>query len=192
MKINKIKSLCKDAKRIRICYDPKRKIQWISDGTAMYPLFKLPMLTAENIFTIFDIPEDKQGNIMFEEVDELPKSIDFDDYSPADADVTVEHINIVFEGRVLVPMRCQSGTLLVDKKYLSPFKNSVNFHERVREHGVSVITAHEGMLLNGVILPYTATQSLAEWLVNTGETLCLCNGKKILDREALEYSDEEE
>ena len=189
MKNSKIIQLCKAAKRITVFNDKDRHIQWISDGSALYPLLKLPRFTQENIFAFFDIHEEKQGKIFFEERDELPTSVDISDSTKGDVPVVLEGTQIVYNGRTLVPVKGSTGTLLIDKKYLAPFDEEVTYSERVRENGLPLIVAHEGMFLCGVIIPHTADAKLAEWLINIGETLRLNNSDNFITDV---YSDDDE
>lgn len=169
MKIGTIEKLCKSAKRISIVNDGERSIQWISDGYCMYPLFKLPKLNAENIFAIFDIPEDKQGKIQFDVRDDFPVSLNFGDVDGAEHVITPDAYSINANGITLVPFRCSLGVMLIDKKYLGVFDGEVTFYERCTSFGWPYLVAKEGMFISGVILPYTADYKLSEWLVNTGE-----------------------
>ena len=61
MKLSSIQQICKGAKRIELFSDPSAPVQYISDGGAFYPLYGLPKMEEENVFTLFDIPEKKQA-----------------------------------------------------------------------------------------------------------------------------------
>ena len=171
MKIQKIQQLCKAAKRIMIINDEAHGIQWISDGYCIYPLFNLPRLTRENIFALFDIPEEKQGKIFFDERDELPTGLDFSDVADGERVVSPENYSINAHGRSLAVIKGAEGGQLFDKKYLAPFDDDAVLYERCRKYGHPYIVAKEGMFLAGVILPFEAREELAEWLVNIGEQL---------------------
>ena len=58
MKLKKIEQILKRNKTIILYHGPD-DIQFLSDGAALYPMFNLPELTKESIFTMFDIPEEK-------------------------------------------------------------------------------------------------------------------------------------
>jgi len=70
MKIKSISAICKANKSV-ILYEGE-SCQWISDGAAIFPLFGLPKMTKEHIFTMFDVPEDKRDGFYFESRDEMP------------------------------------------------------------------------------------------------------------------------
>lgn len=191
MKIQKIQALCKSAKRIMIVNDSKLGIQWLSDGSAIYPLFKLPRLSEENIFAMFDIPEDKQGKIYYDERDRLPVSLDFSDTSEGEQLVTLEPFGITAYGRSLEVIRGSCGAMLIDKKYLAPFDDGVQLYERVRIHGTPYIVAKEGMFIAGIILPFEARAELARWLVNTGEAMITVSDDEPM-QSSMSFEDSEE
>ena len=192
MKISKIESLCKSAKRITVVNDKKRNIQWISDGTAIYPLFKLPKLTAENIFYMFDIPEEKQGKIYFEELDELPAALDFNDANDFESDATRGTISLVVGGSTLIPFECSVGTILISKKHLDVFDDDAIFFERRRANGGVYLAAKEGLFLAGVILPYTADTKLAETLKYMGGFLLIGQSGTRADQYYIDEDEENE
>lgn len=171
MKIQKIQQLCKSAKRIIIFNDADEGIQWISDGYCIFPLLNLPRLTEDNIYTLFDIPEDKRGKIFFEEREELPSSISVDTYEKGEISVKPEQFGIYAYGQACDVFRGAEGALLVDSKYLSVFDKDVTYFERLRVGGSPYIVAKEGMFVSGVILPFEANITLKEWLVNVSESL---------------------
>lgn len=82
MKIKSIAAICKKSKRV-VLYS-KRNIegdivqQYISDGSAVYPVSGLPALDEESILTIFDIPE-KQREDWFVKDADIPDGINFED-----------------------------------------------------------------------------------------------------------------
>lgn len=177
MKIQKIQQLCKSAKRIIIFNDEDQGIQWISDGYCIFPLLNLPRLTEDNIYALFDIPEDKRGKISFEEREELPKSLCFEDYFEGECAVKPEQFGLVAYGRALEVIRGAEGATLYDKKYFSVFDDDVILFERLREKGSPYIVAKEGMFVAGVIMPFEPNIQLKEWMTNVAETL-RCNEEK--------------
>ena len=191
MKIQKIQALCKSAKRIMIINDSKLGIQWLSDGTAIYPLFKLPRLSEENIFAMFDIPADKQGKIYYDERDRLPETLDFGDTAEGEQLVNLEPFGITAYGRGLEVFRGSEGAMLVDKKYLAPFDDSVAYYERVRRGGRPYIVAKEGMFISGIILPFEARHELSKWLSNTGEAMITVSDDEPMQSQ-LQFEDDEE
>lgn len=157
MKLSSIQQICKGAKRIELFSDPSASVQYISDGGAFYPLYNLPELEEENVFTLFDIPEKKQEKIRFERKHRLPDVFDFSD--TADDEVALEFgtLSICKRGRILSPLKTSLGIVYINEKYLKPFsdaENGVQLFERHTPGGGIYIAVKEGFLLTGIILPY--------------------------------------
>ncbi len=190
MKIQKIQQLCKAAKRIIIIEDAVHGTQWISDGYCVYPLFNLPRLSKENIFAMFDIPEDKQGAILFEEMEELPASMDFSDTADGEQVVSPEPFGISAYGRSFEVINGAEGAMLVDSKYLKVFEKDAVFYERYREHGTPYIVVKEGMFLAGVVIPFVDKGQIAEWLVNTGEALIVARENDVAAQVSMHFEPE--
>lgn len=173
MKIGQIEKLCKSAKRITVTNDPAHRVQWIGDGSCLYPFFRLPKLTAESVFAIFDIPEEKQGKIFFEERDELPVKMEATETGDDDNLIFPEAGCVVHEGRTLALFKSSTGILCIDKKYLSPFDDSVTYHEYCRTNATPYIVVKEGLFVAGILFPAAPDERLGEWLVNVGEAICV-------------------
>ena len=168
MKLSKIGALCKAYKRF-VVYNVGRGMQWISDGYAAYPLCDLPPLEEDNVFAIFDIPEDKRGKMYFDERQGVPAGMSFADAVQDEVEIKPYSIGIIWQGAIYYPCKSREGILFVDKKYLSPFEDGVVLYERWAENGTPYIAAKRGMLLEGVITPAgIATAELAELLCEVG------------------------
>lgn len=156
MKINSIQQICKGAKRIELYTVADKSIQWISDGGAFYPLYNLPQLKQENIFTMFDIPENKQDKIRFEHKNALPQAMSFEDHANGETQLELGGISVCTRGQVLLPLKTSLGIVYINQKYLAPFKDSKNgvaLHERITPSGEVYIAVKEGFLLTGIIRP---------------------------------------
>lgn len=171
MKLSAIQQICKGAKRIEF-YTPDDGVQWIGDGGALYPLYDLPRLEGENVFTMFDIPENKRNKISLWEYGELPQNLYAGDVDEAESLVEQGNISVNLNGRSLLPLKTSLGAVYINQKYLIPFKdseNGVQLYERTTKGGKVYIAVKEGFLLTGIILPYdTITQGFIEEL----EELC--------------------
>lgn len=154
MKIKAVEAICKAQKTIILMESGGR--QWISNGSALFPLYNLPHLSQENIFTMFDIPEDKRDKYYFEQRDGLPSGLCFDDTVESEQPITRGMISIVLHGRILEPLQTSVGILYINQRYLAPFddaKNGIELYERADANGRIYIVVKDGMLLCGVILP---------------------------------------
>ena len=168
MKLSKIGALCKAYKRF-VVYNVGNGMQWISDGYAAYPLYDLPPLEEDNVYAIFDIPEDKRGKMYFDERHDVPSGMSFADAVADEVEIKPYSIGIIWQGAIYYPCKSREGVLFIDKKYLSPFEEGTVLYERWAENGTPYIAAKRGMLLEGVITPAgIATAELAELLCEVG------------------------
>ena len=157
VKLSSIQQICKGAKRIELFSDPSAPVQYISDGGAFYPLYGLPKMEEENVFTLFDIPEKKQEKIRFERKHKLPEIINFSDTTDDEIALEFGMISICTRGRILSPLKTSLGIVYINEKYLKPFsdaENGVQLFERHTPGGEIYIAVKEGFLLTGIIIPY--------------------------------------
>lgn len=98
MKLKKIEQILKRNKTIILYHGPD-DIQFLSDGAALYPMFNLPELTKESIFTMFDIPEEKASKFLFE-IRALSQSLDVNvkDIDPTENLLERSKISICLNG----------------------------------------------------------------------------------------------
>lgn len=156
MGIKKIEAICKASRRIVVLWGGE--CQWIGDGSAFYPVYGLPLLTEEHIFTMFDIPEDKRSKYLFTET-EMPTTYDFSDSCDSEVPLIREDLSVIRYGMTLIPFKTSEGISFVDKRYLKPLEDGENEYvlcERTAKNGQVYIVAKQGFLLAGVIMPYAA------------------------------------
>lgn len=156
MGIKKIEAICKAARRIVVLWGGE--CQWIGDGSAFYPVYGLPILTEENIFTMFDIPEDKRSKFVFTET-EMPATYNFSDQCDSEVPLVREEISVIRYGMTLIPFKTSEGITYVDRRYLKPLEDGENEYvlcERTAKNGQVYIVAKQGFLLAGVIMPAAA------------------------------------
>lgn len=194
MKINSIQQICKGAKRIELYTVEDKNVQWISDGGAFYPLYNLPQLEQENVFTMFDIPEDKQNKIRFEHKFTLPQAMNFEDHANGETLLELGGISIYTRGQILLPLKTSLGIVYINQKYLAPFKdskNGVTLHERITPNGAVYIVAKEGFLLTGIILPLDViTKGFVDELESIYKLSAVAAENKKLSREEAEVPEQ--
>ncbi len=154
MKIKKIIDLIKKSKILHIYED--KSCQWLSDGSAVYPLFDLPEVTAETICAMYDITP-KEIEKMAIKTDPLPKVLNFkdcDEYEQLTAKSTIE---LIYHGKTLILYASSQGVAFVDKKYFAPFgdidEDYLRVYERYTETGGLYFAVKNGMELVGIIMP---------------------------------------
>lgn len=153
MKIKSIANICKQQKRIYL-YDDNGT-QWVGDGAAMYPLFDLPHLESENVFTIFDIPEKQRNKILFKE-GTTPVGVNLEDISDGEILLNDDMIGITKGGSSMMPLETQAGLVFINAKYLSPVSDidgTMELYERMSADGRQYIVIKYGMLIYGAIMP---------------------------------------
>ena len=182
MKLSKVGALCKGAKRF-VIYKTWSG-QWISDGYAIYPIRELPPLQEDNVYALFDIPEDKRGKVQYEEKN-VPYGINLNDGCDDEVVVQIAPISIVYHGSIITPIKGRGGILYIDRKYLSPLGDDITLYERYYPRDDrSYIVAKRGLLLEGVILPAEiATKELAKTLKHIGELTELVAGDEDFEPE---------
>lgn len=154
MKIKEIARLCKKRKRITVYQ--VGNTQWVSNGAAAYPLYGLPKLGEESLFTMFDIPQESRDSYFYREEQveqgdtEFP--ISFEDYFEREEQAEPEELVISYFWEGLKGIRTSSGTVFFDSELLKPFDDDYNFYVRLSPKGVPYIAVKKGMILLGVIL----------------------------------------
>lgn len=154
MKIKQIESILKQEKTIIVAETPS--CQWLSNGAAFYPVYNLPKLTKENIFTLFDVAEDKREKFYFEER-ALPTFLNFEDGDSTEQMIERGTMSIIAQGRVLEPLKTSQGIAFINSRYLKPFADADNgyeLYERIDEFGRVYIAVKSGFMLLGIIAPY--------------------------------------
>ena len=153
MKIKQIESILKSSKTIII--SKTDSCLWLSNGYAYYPIHNIPKLTKENIFTMFDIPEDKRNKFYCDERG-LPDDLNFDDYDISEEMLTQSKMSIDTPHGSFVPLITNRDILFTKKEYLKPFRDmeQVELYLRQTHSGHGYIAVKNGMILVGVIIPY--------------------------------------
>ena len=171
MKLSKIGALCRAAKHF-IIYRSRDGRQWLSDGYAIFPLKDMPLLSADNVLTIFDVPEEKRGRMLTEETDKLPDSLDLSDSVDDEIGLTQVPMVIRYRGAAYSPFFARGRVIFVECKYLSCFGDSVELFARMLSSEKMYVAVKKGFFLQGVILPAeVASEQLASWLSDMGEAI---------------------
>ena len=151
MKLQKIKSICKEARRILLF--EAASYQWISNGYAAYPCYNLPRLNEENIFAIFDIPDSDKGKIIFIEK-AAPEKLDFDDCHSGEVLLERYPLAIRSHGQMLLPLNFAGQVVYINEKFLTPFsdiKEGYELYGRIDSEGKPYVAVKTGMILLGII-----------------------------------------
>lgn len=130
--------------------------QYLSDGSAVYPISGLPELDEESILTIFDVQE-KERDKWIVKRSAIPAGICLDDVAAVERPVEEDSISIAYGGMILRPLQTTHGLVFIDSRYLAPVSDVLDvleLYERTTKSGTPYIVAKAGFLLQAVIMPF--------------------------------------
>lgn len=142
--------------------ETKIAMQYLSDGTAVYPLENLPIFNTFTIRGLLELTSDDPLECFLDATPEWFETVlaDYDD-----SDVPLAETADMFGYSVLETFHNNKDDnfpelcFFVDPKYLAPLSDEKYdlFSRKVRitETAVHVIVAKEGLILKAVIMPYT-------------------------------------
>ncbi len=151
MKIKKIITLIKDSKLL-IIFEGK-DCQWLSDGYAMYPVFKNTEISPEFLCDLHDIDIKKMA--IRNEL--LPTTFNYADIVENEKQLQKSNIEIVHNGKHIVGYETSEGISFVEKRYFAPFadmdESYLTVYERYTSTGTMYFAVKNSMNLVGIILP---------------------------------------
>lgn len=137
MIIKAIAQICK-TRKTAVLYDTD-EIQWITDGYATYPLYKMPRFNEETLPTLLDIPEKKVKSYILR-TDEFPKSLSRLDYEEEEEAIEEFDINIEYQSDSLIPFNTSHGLVFMDSTYLKPLKDMSEIRFLKEKHRMVIYT----------------------------------------------------
>ena len=174
MKIKQVESILKCTKYITL-YDAG-KCQWVSDGVASYPLYNMPWLDEESLFTMLDVPKDSRSKYIFRHFDLENVPLNFVDIVSDEKVLERNMMTLNITGRTIEPLKTSKGIVFLDVKYLKPFadEQSVKLCERSTEDGATYIAVKSGLLLLGIIMPFDPLNNTFVELLTELTNLSVC------------------
>lgn len=152
MLIKKLIALCKKSGLI-IVYNTEDGTQWLSDGHAIFPVYKDFEFNSYSLCDIYDIDKDKVAK---HDMTGLPALMSGADRVPDETECEVLPIKIYRNGDVHIALETKSGIAFIRQRILSPLSDTASsdilFFERKTEAG-PVYAAKVGMQLAALILP---------------------------------------
>lgn len=130
--------------------------QYISDGSAIYPVIGLPYINEETLLTMWDIPE-KQRDSWTVRTLLAPDCIDFRDTIAADSQVRETDFVLYQNQSKLRAIATSRGIVFIDLGYLAPLVDSfdvMQMYERINDAGQLYIVVTAGLWLQAIIFPY--------------------------------------
>jgi hypothetical protein len=156
MKIKKAFDICKKNKVISIFGNEKGE-QWLSDGSAVYPIFGLPELNEDYICKLYDINDAQRDKIRFT-ISQTKPLIDVDDCSADETPAEMWDISIIYYGKVMLLISTAEGLMFIDRVYLNPFVDMPNetmaLALRKDIEGTPYFAVKFGMIAYGFICAY--------------------------------------
>ena len=156
MKISTLKPLIQRRKVLRV-FDTPGGDQWLSDGTAAYPVYNLPELDEKAALAVLDIPPEKWAEISCERTG-APAVLSFDDVEPGERMLPKARLScFAFDGVVMNVALTSKGLRLYNPAYLKPLTDdNFELYERKTEAGEIYLAAKAGLILKGLIMTIQA------------------------------------
>ena len=155
MKIKKAFDICKK-RGIFYIYKNENEEQWLSDGSAMYPICGLPLLTEENVCRLYDITDAQRDKIAFNFIAGNPP-LNVDDSTATETDAEMWDISIAYNGNVLIPVSTEEGIVFIERGYLAPLsdmpENEMTLTRRTSISGITYIVVKFGLIAYAFIAP---------------------------------------
>jgi hypothetical protein len=152
--------------------------QWITNGSAAYPLTGAPIMTPEQICALYSVPDKKMKEMSLSVIDE-PQ------FSTADAvtnETAVERSGMTFNwlGIEHVAFFTSEGVKLINAKDFAPITEDRNtlYFERRDANGRINIAVKRGLLLEAVIFPIKVSSGFCETVTRVCEGLRETEGKR--------------
>ena len=153
MKKKEIISICK--KNNYLYWGIHDEIQWIGTGTAVFPLFDLPIMTDNQLLNFLDIEENKQEKYVFYDIFQKLNEW-LDDSGENGKEIVSKNIMLSLGDQKLQVYATDSNDFVfIDPALLKPFKDiSTGFSLYVRYYNAQpIVIVQKGLLTIGIITP---------------------------------------
>lgn len=156
----RIKALLRIIKRYEqaqlICPEPGNGAeQWLAVGSGLYCLTGMPMLTADILLTLMDIPAERRGSFDIQTACELP--LDVEAYAiwktEGEVDTAPLRMTVTYMGVEFIPFSTDGGAIFINREMLAPFSEDAAFSIRRTPTGQAYLFVREGTFAAGVVMP---------------------------------------
>lgn len=173
MKLNKVFSIIKKDKQLLI-QEGVNGAQWIGTKDAIYQISGLPNFTADNLFQLMGVAEDKKEKF---ELYENGFEASLDDMLTEDKDALTSRIYLRSGAEEYIPVSTSKGLVFIDGKYLEPVYDMplLRLYERRDSNGGMYIVVKSGMLAFAIIVP---RQVLSREAIEELEHIARCSRVK--------------
>ena len=155
MKLKAIAKLIKDNKFIYTVKESEDSF-WLGNGTAIYLVEKLPLMTNEQLLVMFEVPEKEYPKYHFSNNEKFTNQIERKDCIDAESIAEPLAIKLFYSGYSLIPLKTEVGLVCIEAKYLKPLEaleQGYELYVRYTDDNKPYIVAKAGMFLKAVILP---------------------------------------
>ena len=151
VKIQQIINLCKKTGELYVVHTGD--VQWVGNGQAMYPLYDLPKLTAEELCNIYSITEEQQSKMILNDkkAEDFP-GVDFDEAGASDIPVEINKMAIIYAGQTMLTLKSGDEINFARRIYFTPFKEEIELWKKECAVGTYYVVT-TGMLTVGIIFP---------------------------------------
>ena len=154
----KIKKAFETCKKQGIIYIFRNELdeQYLSDGSAIYPVFDLPILNEDYICRLYDITDSQRNKIVFNIFKGMPE-INVSDSSEIETPAAMWDITLNYNGTTIIPIATDEGVMFINSIYFKPFadmpQNEMQITKRVDERATPYFCIKFGLLAYGFIYP---------------------------------------
>ncbi|MBR3767551.1 MAG: hypothetical protein IKL10_04840 [Clostridia bacterium] len=155
MKLKAIAKLIKNNKYIYTVEETEKSF-WLGNGTAIYLVDGLPLMTNEQLLIMFEIPEKDKPKYHFSNNLKFTSQIERKDCIQAESIALMLNMTLQYSGYTLVPLRTEAGLICIEEQYLKPLASLEQGYElylRYTDENKPYIVAKDGMFMKAVILP---------------------------------------
>lgn len=161
MIVKKIIDICKAANSLYV-YEDNNGVQWLSDGSAIYPLHGVPRFEdADEICRTFDISEKKKDKMHFRWNYTMPSGIQFTDFCENEEVCNRAPVDLR-DGTI--PFFDSEKMLFMQAKYMGPImdvpEDDIEVYERKSTAGKPYFAVKSGLMLKAIIMPYNALDEM--------------------------------
>ena len=174
MKIKRIAAICKSQKKAELWTRPDHRgevaAQYILAGRGVYRLQGMPVMEAEHLLGLFDIPGKDRDDWQLENRLADDTLCNLADTENGEKEADLPNIIIQWRGESYRPVITCRGLAVVNTEYFSPLDTSDGHFaimERVNAAGKVYLAAKVGLILQAAIFPEEIPEGMQQEISRT-------------------------
>ena len=160
MKFKQIIALCRRSRTVCIYnrFDGEGLTQYIGDGMAIYACHGLPMMDADTVLQLFDVPDRERNEWTVCAIPIPDSALDIvGDRYPGEQQLRPGNISIAAGGAQYMPLFLQSGPpIWIDRQMLAPITGDYTLYKRgeivAAKSGLFFLAALPAINLDGALI----------------------------------------